>query len=456
MEVYRALLTPLMAIEILIAEVLFCAHREKEDYYWIRLISLSVVAFFIIVWIELFYSFFTGGFFAYGERSDEINTSIFKFFYYLLSFLLTVMVIRASYRGNWWSILYYCSAGFAAQHLSVGLASIFALLPFMQDALTVYPWLITIVEAVFIAIVYLLVYQLIIKKEKGRLENKKNVRRKVVLSLVIIFLCIGLSRITIDNPNRNFLNLLADSLYSIICCAFVLIDLYNISEKEKYQEEVDIMTQLLHREHEQYKLSKENIELINIKCHDLKHQINALKNNPSDKNIEEIEQAIMIYDSVVKTGNDVLDVILTEKSLFCEKNKIVLTCMVDGKKLGFINNSDLYSLFGNALSNAIEAVMDLKDTERRTISLNVSSNFNILSIHVENFFDKKVEFVNGLPITNNDKKYHGFGMKSMDMIAKKYQGALTANVVNDIFSLDIVMPIPDNKTDENLKNTTIN
>ena len=80
MEVYRALLTPLMAIEILIAEVLFCAHREKEDYYWIRLVSLSVVAFFIIVWIELFYSFFTGGFFAYGERSDEINTSIFKFF----------------------------------------------------------------------------------------------------------------------------------------------------------------------------------------------------------------------------------------------------------------------------------------------------------------------------------------------------------------------------------------
>ena len=222
-----------------------------------------------------------------------------------------------------------------------------------------------------------------------------------------------------------------------------MIDLSNLSEKEKIQEEVDIMKEVLHREHEQYKLSKENIELINIKCHDLKHQLNALRKNPSDKNIEEIEQAIMIYDSVVKTGNDVLDVILTEKSLLCEKNKIVLTCMVDGKSLDFMDNSDIYSLFGNALSNAIEAVMNLSDTDRRTISLNVSTSFNILSIHVENFFDTKLKFENGLPITNRDKNYHGYGMKSMDMIAKKYQGALQVSINNDKFSLDIVLPVPE-------------
>ncbi len=35
---------------------------------------------------------------------------------------------------------------------------------------------------------------------------------------------------------------------------------------------------------------------------------------------------------------------------------IVITCIADGKLLEFISSTDLYSLFGNALDNAIEAV----------------------------------------------------------------------------------------------------
>ena len=57
----------------------------------------------------------------------------------------------------------------------------------------------------------------------------------------------------------------------------------------------------------------------------------------------------------MRTGNEILDTILTEKSLICENSGIHINCVADGSLLAFMNPVDLYTLFGNALDNAIEA-----------------------------------------------------------------------------------------------------
>ena len=89
---------------------------------------------------------------------------------------------------------------------------------------------------------------------------------------------------------------------------------------------------------EHYRIAKENIDIINRKCHDLKHQIAALRDmctkEEREKYIEEIQDSIQIYEAMVKTGNDVLDTILTEKSLACKENDIVVSCVADGKRSG--------------------------------------------------------------------------------------------------------------------------
>ena len=72
---------------------------------------------------------------------------------------------------------------------------------------------------------------------------------------------------------------------------------------------------------------------------------------------------ISIYDSMLKTGNEALDVIFAEKSLVCRKNDIKLNCMIDGAKLSFMENTDIYALFGNLMDNAIEAIEKLKDND---------------------------------------------------------------------------------------------
>ena len=142
----------------------------------------------------------------------------------------------------------------------------------------------------------------------------------------------------------------------------------------------------------------------------------------------------------MQTNNEVIDIILAEKSLLCQKDNIKLTCLADCSKLNFILDADLYCLFGNILDNAIEAVYKLKNNEKRQINIVIKNVYSLISITVENYYEGDIVLdKNGLPITTKDNKdFHGFGMKSIKMIVDKYHGDMNITKRNDIFSLNIL------------------
>ena len=235
-------------------------------------------------------------------------------------------------------------------------------------------------------------------------------------------------------------------LYNTLSCALAVGMQFSMLGKRIAETELAAVQQLWDQDKKLYELSKTNIEVINVKCHDLRRQIRALRSGAGEVDKEalaEIERAVNIYDGKVKTGSDVLDVIIAEKSLYCEKNGIVLTVIADGAKLGFMGQFDLYSLFENAISNAIEAVSKAQEVEKRFIRLRVDAPAGMACIHVENYCAEAPVFVNGLPkTTKKDVNYHGFGVRSMQMIAEKYGGGLSARLEGDVFNLDVAIPIP--------------
>ena len=157
--------------------------------------------------------------------------------------------------------------------------------------------------------------------------------------------------------------------------------------------------------------------------------------------MREIEDAINIYDSAVKTGNESLDVILTEKSLLCSANEITFTVVADGGRLGFMNDVDLFTLFGNAIDNAVEAVLKLP-AEKRIISLTTNENGELFSVNIRNFCLGNVTFSDGLPVTTKgDTDYHGFGMKSIKRIVEKYGGNMSVVTDGEVFNLNLLFDI---------------
>ena len=159
--------------------------------------------------------------------------------------------------------------------------------------------------------------------------------------------------------------------------------------------------------------------------------------------LDEIERSIQIYDSTIETGNEVLDTVLTEKSLYCEQHQITMTCVADGSKLGFLDGVDVYAIFGNALDNAIESVSKVPEPEKRLIAVSVWSRSDLLLIQVENYFEGTLAFEDGLPVTSKeDKDYHGFGIKSIRYAVEKYDGCMGIYPENNLFLLRISIPIP--------------
>lgn len=251
-----------------------------------------------------------------------------------------------------------------------------------------------------------------------------------------------------DVLSSNLL-LLAAVLYCLICL-FVQYSVFIASKAEAQKEKEHLAResaeQISKESLRQYNTLKQNIDIINVKCHDMKHVLrNYRENGDADREryLDELDRTIEIYDCTVKTGNDVLDVILTELHLRCNAGGIRMSCMADGECLSFLEEPDIFSLFGNIVDNAVEYLMSV-DPENRSFRLNVYRQNDFSVIRAENYYEGTLKLNrDGLPVTTKeDGDYHGYGIRSIRMIAKKYGGTAAVSAGDGVFSVAVLIPRP--------------
>ena len=271
--------------------------------------------------------------------------------------------------------------------------------------------------------------------------------RQLTLALLLQVIFQGLSQlllrdVKLDGTYAFFI------LVAQFYCAVMLYFQYTLFSKSAIKQELAALKRIWHQQKRQYQLSRETIATINRKCHDLKHQVAAMRtladSEERERYLSEIEGSVRIYDSIFQTGNEVLDTVLTEKSLICEAGEIALNCIADGKALAFLDPVDLYSLLGNALDNAIEGVRQLEEREKRLIDVLIRTENKLLLIQIINPVAGEITFRDGLPAsTKGDDDYHGFGLKSIRYTAQKYGGFLTVSLEHGCFVLRVLLPLSD-------------
>lgn len=411
-------------MEMLIPMLLLIRRQEKRNFFWLRL--LPVVA--------------AGAGFVF---MPAVSIGPFGMNYLIVSsavFLAGWFLFRLSPLD----VLFYVVAAFAVQH---GLWDVLFMIYEGIGEIT-QPVALVIYFSLYL-VAYLLFYFFfpVSDFKKGGIKGRG--LQFAVSCFIIAFVYVLASFVPwYDEWNMIY------RLYALICCIFALglqcglFEHSKLKEKNKELEQDNaILQELLIREQKHYNITKDTIDLINVKCHDLKHQISVLRNmdeKERDKSLGEVEKAIMIYGNIAKTGNETLDIVLTEKSFLCESYNIRFTYMIDGESLSFMAPYDISSLFGNAIDNAIESVMKEEERGKRIIKLNASLKRMYLTIHIENFCNEKVRFKDGMPVTNkSDKKNHGFGVKSMNYVVKKYGGTMTMRQDGCLVSLDILLPAGD-------------
>lgn len=430
----------LFILELFTAESLFIYRLRKRKKFVLYFLAGAAADVAIASFMPLIYDMF------------------YTDFIFLLLFAVTVAMLKLCCDESWKNVFFCAIAAYTMQHFAYSIANllmsliewgrspIFGMyfegsLAFSSFDMNTLLNSLIYIFAYFVS--YTLLYLVFVRKIK-RNENFKIRSTAIMLCMgvaLVVDIVIGSVVIYYGDDNSIVTSILL-TVYESFCGIFLLYILFGLVRTGELENELDLAHRLLREKVRQLELSKESVTLINLKCHDLRHQIRAIGEGKglSSEAVKEIESAISIYDAKVRTGNEVLDIILTEKSLKCAIEGIALTCVADGKSLDFMDKTDIYSLFGNALDNAIEAVTRLKE-DKRNIGVVVRRLGNMVSINIHNYYEGDIALDgDGLPVTTKrDRNYHGFGMKSIKQIAEKYNGSCKVSVKNNTFALNVLV-----------------
>lgn len=167
--------------------------------------------------------------------------------------------------------------------------------------------------------------------------------REVAAVAIMAVAIFAFSNLSFLNENVPFASRERADIFSIR----TLIDLGGIAILYAYQSriseyvaerELSVMNMMLKSQYEQYRNYQDSLDLIQMKYHDLKHQITGLRAESDEEKrkkwIDSMEKEIAAFENISRTGNHVLDTILAAKIFHCRKNHIQITCVADGKLLG--------------------------------------------------------------------------------------------------------------------------
>ena len=444
-------------LELYVFYVLAMFRFSRSRMFWLKLFSGLVVLAGIAFGAAVFYYYFG-------------SNSFGRIAVYLVLFAVTTGHACLCFSEEKKTVLFGCSVAYAAQNLAYKLFLIFycageQLRIFdswgsnfsLFYRLMYYAFFIAAAAAIY----FFAIRRIIRRLGESAIEYRMLAISVIVLAITVI-LCsvedVHFAALSTGRENRFdsydiYVLRQAGNGFSVACCFIVLLLIAKTLVERHLQREVDYLQYAVRQGEKQFEIAKDTIDMINIKCHDIKYKVNSVMSqsgNMSTDVIDDLNKSISIYDTRVATGNKILDVILTEKSLYCEQNGITFSCMADGQKLSFIESGDLYCLFGNIIDNALEAVNKVPDRERRVINIVIKEKSGTLVIQEENYFEGELEFKDGLPqTTKGDKAYHGFGTRSIRMIVNKYGGAFSTRAVDGVFYLNIIFCL---SGDKNLQN----
>lgn len=433
----------LFLFELLVAEGIFSLKLRRRPHFVPRVLAAVAVCLGVAVWYPL------------RQYTVLANSAIF-----FTIFFATLLGFKFCFDESWWNILFCGIAAYSVQHIAfvtcntlITALDLETILSEMGSALN--PYGNTSVQGsvnplTLLAYLdcYLLIYWYFgyfLNQKMSRNEDLSLGRKPLIIfSGLLVAVGILLHMVTIMNADADRTSVLLENGYNLLCCVLVLFLQFGVLNRRQLEHDNDLLQQMLVQREEQYKIRKESMDIINIKYHDLKHQLGLLRRVVDEKSLQGMEEAVNRYGAIVRTGNEYLDLILSEKSMLCQAKKIMFSYIADGSRLNFMEAGDIYALFGNATENAIEYEEKLADETKRFIHLSVKQVGKLVTIHVENYYDG-LDRQSGASLpqtTKQNRSYHGFGLRSIQMTAEKYGGEMSVHAQDNLFSLDVILPAP--------------
>lgn len=417
--------------ELLLATSVYVFKLRRRNHFWL--------------WLVLCLSCFIG--FAYSwsliPYINSVTSIIFSILFFFIAFFGLIGSLMACFKVNIQAAMFLGTAGYAMQHftyklIQIVIGSIEKGIPsFVDNNYGIYG-----IYASFVIISLPIFYNMFGKKIHNNETLIIEDSRLLIISIILIICTVILNLIYESFVKVSNLTLfIVGCLFDMVCCFLTLFIEFEMLKSKEISEAYIQMKTIWESEKKQLEISKENMDYMKILAHDLKHELNESTLLISKDKVNELNHRIAAFGNSIKTGNDILDLVIAERTLIVQKENINLSIIADGSVLSNMKQSDCYSLFMNIMDNAIDAVKELPK-DQREISLAVRESMGMILIHEVNPFKGTLNFKDGLPqTTKRDSMYHGFGTKSIKGIVDSYSGDCEISIKdNNIYVLNILLP----------------
>nr|WP_276536505.1 GHKL domain-containing protein [Tissierella carlieri] len=160
-----------------------------------------------------------------------------------------------------------------------------------------------------------------------------------------------------------------------------------------------------------------------------------------DEYLNELDKDLTNIDTVLKTGNLMVDAILNSKLSMAISQGININAKAIVPKNLQVSDVDLCIIIGNLMDNAMEAATKLENPEDRFIRVYIREMKNQLYISITNSVGGEVKKINLEYISTKLGLNHGLGLKRIDSIVNKYNGFINRQNEEGVFATEIILPI---------------
>lgn len=412
----------LYVIQVVLEEALFAVHFKRKSSFAVRL----TVALLLYIAVSLITFLLLNPIFTHNL---------------FIIFLLSIGLMFLCFDNRPSDILFSCFSAITVQNLAYNTGLLccmaFNIPPDIDSGLPS-----KLLQAAVFMVVNVICYFACVRKA-SRADTFGDCRRALIAIATVVFLIIYILETYMDLIGMLYFGVVR--VLFVICDIMVLLLLYWIFERYQAEQERKVLKDMISMQHSQFEMSKKTMEIINMKEHDLKHLLTVLRNEDTihqSRTYLELEEAASRFERSIQTGNQAMDIILTEKNLLCRSHEITMTYMIDPTGLDRLQVEDMAAIFGNLLDNAIRYLQTVEDKEKRLLHLQIQNTAGLLMIHVENYCETAPAFYDGLPITTQaDRAAHGFGLKSVRYLIETYGGAMSVTAEHQIFQVDLTVPM---------------
>lgn len=294
-------------------------------------------------------------------------------------------------------------------------------------------------QILFMYLAFFIVSIIISRKIINRNRQPGNMKELIPILCVSVPFLLVLECLFLLLPHLTSMNA---RIFYMICCAAILfafiyillfLERYTFLQKKMKEEEIISYESQLKADY--YEQRKEDEEKIREVYHDLKNHLLLVNDEPSAK---EILGKIESYESYMITGNEFLDIVISEKIKLAQKRGVRVECEIDFHSGSFMETLDISTIFGNLLDNAIEAAEKVTESEKY-VHISVKRRAQMIIIVIKNTMVGTFE--ESIKTSKVNKTFHGYGLRNVRAALKKYEGYLDIVQDGTEFSASVIVPI---------------